>query len=91
MARPAAPHGWSLDHNPGHRATVLSGFIPLFFFPLAGSCTVFFFFLLVVVVVSGSNRLFYKRFPVRAFCFFTGENGCLINPEKKSVRGAKEM
>lgn len=30
----SAPHGWSLDHNPGHRATVLSGFIPLFFFPL---------------------------------------------------------
>lgn len=89
MARPAAPHGWSLDHNPGHRATVLSGFIPLFFFPLLVPA-------LFLVVVSGSNKLFYKRFPVPVFCdfffcSFTGENGCLIKPKKKSARGVKEV
>lgn len=79
--RPADPHGWSLDHNPGHRATVLSGFISLFFFPIAGFTVVFLFFFLAVV--SGSKKLFYKKVP------WAGVNGCLISPKKEKCEKSK--
>lgn len=47
----------------------------------------FFYFLVFLVVVSGSNKLFYKRFPVRVFCSFTWESGCLINPKCERCKG----